>query len=434
MKFSELVINNHVFEAGVDVKTIITRLIEKGFLPGLSLNDIEEINEDKLMKKIDDLLSTIGDDTLIAFGYRNILGVSPKSISEHTGMTLVSQRVSIPTDKLKSKFWKTEDIRLSKFSPDVTISRLWLEPDLLEMVINNNHIYKTVRELANIIACAKIYHYKENPYFTRMEKMISNIYPVQYSLYPWNLIAAAVDGMDFFSDDLEIIGTDTTDIELFIQRSIRQIRDIDILDKRFIDHMTLTEIANEYNLTPDRIRQIEARALRTIVYGEHKNKLRHLVEKNSTRLGRRVYENIYNMRYLDDNLCDVETVEFLIHILGIDTRQSVEEISNAIIADKRALMILKYGVLRTQEISLDVDGKIPEFTEDTDIDLIDLSVRTFNSLKCGGIRTIGDILSTAPEDIMKIRNLGRKSYKEFIDKLNKLGFDVSRYYDILSQQ
>ena len=59
------------------------------------------------------------------------------------------------------------------------------------------------------------------------------------------------------------------------------------------------------------------------------------------------------------------------------------------------------------------------------IEELDLSVRSFNCLKRAGINTVGDLINNIEEDMMKVRNLGRKSLEEVINKLASLGFTLS---------
>ena len=66
----------------------------------------------------------------------------------------------------------------------------------------------------------------------------------------------------------------------------------------------------------------------------------------------------------------------------------------------------------------DDKGKVLEMT----IEELDLSVRSFNCLKRAGINTVEDLISKTEEDMMKVRNLGRKSLEEVINKLESLGF------------
>ncbi len=63
------------------------------------------------------------------------------------------------------------------------------------------------------------------------------------------------------------------------------------------------------------------------------------------------------------------------------------------------------------------------------IEELDLSVRAFNCLKRAGVNTVGDLANKSPEEMMKVRNLGKKSLEEVIGKLQSLGFDLSKEED-----
>ena len=60
------------------------------------------------------------------------------------------------------------------------------------------------------------------------------------------------------------------------------------------------------------------------------------------------------------------------------------------------------------------------------IEELDLSVRSFNCLKRAGIDTVEDLIDRTEEDMMKVRNLGRKSLEEVIQKLNSLGLGLKK--------
>lgn len=59
------------------------------------------------------------------------------------------------------------------------------------------------------------------------------------------------------------------------------------------------------------------------------------------------------------------------------------------------------------------------------IEELELSVRSFNCLKRAGINTVADLISRSEDEMMKVRNLGRKSFEEVRVKLQSLGFDLS---------
>lgn len=60
------------------------------------------------------------------------------------------------------------------------------------------------------------------------------------------------------------------------------------------------------------------------------------------------------------------------------------------------------------------------------IEELDLSVRSFNCLKRAGINTVEDLIGKSEEDMMKVRNLGRKSLDEVVSKMASLGYDLRR--------
>lgn len=63
------------------------------------------------------------------------------------------------------------------------------------------------------------------------------------------------------------------------------------------------------------------------------------------------------------------------------------------------------------------------------IEELDLSVRSYNCLKRAGINTVGELTQRSEEDMMKVRNLGRKSLEEVIEKLNGLGLSLHNSED-----
>jgi DNA-directed RNA polymerase subunit alpha len=59
------------------------------------------------------------------------------------------------------------------------------------------------------------------------------------------------------------------------------------------------------------------------------------------------------------------------------------------------------------------------------IEELDLSVRSFNCLKRAGINTVADLINKSEDDMMKVRNLGKKSLEEVIQKLHSLGYNLN---------
>ena len=72
------------------------------------------------------------------------------------------------------------------------------------------------------------------------------------------------------------------------------------------------------------------------------------------------------------------------------------------------------------------DDKGKEKALEMTIEELDLSVRSFNCLKRAGINTVEDLISKSEDEMMKVRNLGRKSLEEVVAKLDSLGFKLSK--------
>ena len=66
------------------------------------------------------------------------------------------------------------------------------------------------------------------------------------------------------------------------------------------------------------------------------------------------------------------------------------------------------------------------------IDELELSVRSYNCLKRAGINTVEELINKSPEDMMKVRNLGKKSLEEVLDKLKELNLQLKQGEETLA--
>ena len=92
------------------------------------------------------------------------------------------------------------------------------------------------------------------------------------------------------------------------------------------------------------------------------------------------------------------------------------------------ILIEHFEVLTDLSSIADATGMMIEKTEDptvkaleTSIEDLDFSVRAYNCLKRAGIHTLQDLINKSENDLMKIRNLGKKSLKEVLDKIRDMG-------------
>ncbi len=80
----------------------------------------------------------------------------------------------------------------------------------------------------------------------------------------------------------------------------------------------------------------------------------------------------------------------------------------------------------TETLMVEKDDKGKEKILEMTIEELDLSVRSFNCLKRAGINTVNDLIEKSEEEMMKVRNLGKKSFDEVREKLHSLGFEMIR--------
>ena len=78
------------------------------------------------------------------------------------------------------------------------------------------------------------------------------------------------------------------------------------------------------------------------------------------------------------------------------------------------------------EIMVEKDDKGKEKALEMTIEELDLSVRSFNCLKRAGSNTVEDLINKSEDEMMKVRNLGRKSLEEVMAKLDSLGFTLTK--------
>ncbi len=116
-------------------------------------------------------------------------------------------------------------------------------------------------------------------------------------------------------------------------------------------------------------------------------------------------------------------------ILNVWTNGAMRPEEAVALASK--ILIEHFKILTDLSDIADMTGMMIEKTEDsktkaleTSIDDLDFSVRAYNCLKRANIHTLQDLVNKDEDEIMKIRNLGKKSLKEVLDKIKELGLDL----------
>ncbi len=129
----------------------------------------------------------------------------------------------------------------------------------------------------------------------------------------------------------------------------------------------------------------------------------------NTRVGQRTdFEKLMIEIWTDGTISAKEAVSYAAKIL-IERLQMFAELSDE--TNPQDLIETK---------TEDHTDKVLEMT----IEELELSVRSFNCLKRAGINTVRDLVNKSPEEMMKVRNLGKKSFDEVKAKLQSLGCDL----------
>ena len=145
------------------------------------------------------------------------------------------------------------------------------------------------------------------------------------------------------------------------------------------------------------------------------------------------------------NLFDIEPENVKDEITGkertvLSVENKVEDVTNGLLTMARGStrsqevneltkQIISEAVAEGESIMAEKGNTEREKVLDMTIEDLDLSVRSFNCLKRAGINTVEDLTNKSEEDMMKVRNLGRKSLEEVIAKLNSFGFTLKKEND-----
>ena len=190
------------------------------------------------------------------------------------------------------------------------------------------------------------------------------------SFYPWNLIRAVVGN----NDDVYKVYVPVFDI--CVQHlTLREQR---VLELRFVHGFTYEQVGHNFSVTRERIRQIEAKALR---------KLR---------------SPMFRKQYLMDTLgkafeIDAERARLERRVFDLEKRLSEYE-----------------NVPKTEIKEMPL----------IDIADMELSVRGYNCLKRAGINYVNDLEEMTIERLKKVRNLGWKSIQEVVRKAKEYGIEI----------
>ena len=142
-----------------------------------------------------------------------------------------------------------------------------------------------------------------------------------------------------------------------------------------------------------------------------------------------IYTPVIKVNYTVDNtrvgqITDYDKLTLDVWTNGVINAQEAVSLAAKVLTEHLNLFVDLSDKGSTTEIMVEKDDKGKEKVLEMTIEELDLSVRSFNCLKRAGINTVEDLISKSEEDMMKVRNLGRKSLEEVVQKLNSLGFNL----------
>lgn len=189
--------------------------------------------------------------------------------------------------------------------------------------------------------------------------------------YPYNLIK------DLELEPCECFEHFNERLEFLLQKFVITDREEKIIRLYYIDGKTFEEIGKEFGVTRERIRQIQTKAIKKL--------------------------KLFAKYFYGGKWCLMEDLAKEEYQKYLETQKSYWKYESA----KQYILQYESGIF------------LP--IKEQKIDNLDLSMRSYNCLKRAGIRTIGDLLELNYNDLFKIRNMGRKSMKEVLDKIHDLG-------------
>ena len=141
----------------------------------------------------------------------------------------------------------------------------------------------------------------------------------------------------------------------------------------------------------------------------------------------KVNYNVTNTRV--GQVTDYDKLSIEIFADGTIAPEEALSLSAKILNDHMNLFIDLAEGVKSQDIMVEKEDNKKNKVLELTIEELDLSVRSFNCLKRAGINTVEDLASKSEGEMMRVRNLGKKSLEEVVNKLASLGFAFSKDYD-----
>jgi len=211
-------------------------------------------------------------------------------------------------------------------------------------------------------------------------------------MYPLNLVEAILD-QKIITSGIHFAG-------LLEMLNTLNPREADVLKKRFEEKMTLREIGIAHNISSERVRQIMAKALRKTRHPKKRMMFQAISLEEHEEQKRK-----YNKLYVEHEQLAIEYRQLLVEFEK--KCKELNENYKSFIDEKNILKEIPFG----EAISL---LSLP-------IEDLDLSTRSYNCLKRAGKNTVKDLAEMSRNDFFQIKNFGRRSTEEIIQRLKEIG-------------
>ena len=147
-----------------------------------------------------------------------------------------------------------------------------------------------------------------------------------------------------------------------------------------------------------------------------------------------IYTPVYKVSYTVENtrvgnITDYDKLTLEVLTNGTISAREAISFGAKILNEHLNLFVDLSDEAKNVEILVEREETKKEKVLEMTIEELDMSVRSFNCLKRAGIDTVEDLTNRTEEDMIKVRNLGKKSLEEVIQKLRSLGLDLKKEED-----
>lgn len=144
-----------------------------------------------------------------------------------------------------------------------------------------------------------------------------------------------------------------------------------------------------------------------------------------------IYTPVLKVNYEVENtrvgqITDFDKLSLEVWTNGVVNALEAVSLSAKVLTEHLNLFVDLSDKTQNVEIMVEKDNRSKERILEMTLEDLDFSVRSFNCLKRAGVVTVEDLLKLTEEDLMKVRNLGRKSLEEVVKKIESLGFKLKK--------